>query len=81
MPELVGDAGLYFDPEDPEDIARALRELVESAPRRDSLARAAFERAQTYSWSRCAEETLEFLATAARPGPGGRSVAAEPATG
>jgi len=25
MPEVLGDAGVYFDPEDPHDIARALR--------------------------------------------------------
>ena len=31
MPELLGDAGVYFDPEQPEDIARVLRDLIKSS--------------------------------------------------
>lgn len=61
MPEMLGDAGIYFDPENPDDIARALRQLINSPALRQELAEAAFERAQTYSWQRCAEETFEFL--------------------
>lgn len=61
MPELLGDAGIYFDPETPNDIARALRELIESADLRASLAKCSFERAQAFSWQRCARETFGFL--------------------
>jgi glycosyltransferase involved in cell wall biosynthesis len=63
MPEVLGDAGAYFDPEDAADIARALRELIDSPVLRAGLAQAAFERAQAYSWVRCANETFEFLAS------------------
>jgi glycosyltransferase involved in cell wall biosynthesis len=66
MPEVLGDAGVYFNPEDPSDIARALRELVDSAELRAKLAQAAFERANTYSWQRCANETFSFLDEIAR---------------
>ena len=62
MPELLGDAGLYFNPEDPNDIAHALRELINSHNLRAKLAKASFERAQVYSWTRCANETFAFLA-------------------
>ena len=62
MPEVLGDAGEYFDPEDPDSIANALRRLVESASLRRTLAERAFARAQGYSWARCAEGTFEFLA-------------------
>jgi glycosyltransferase involved in cell wall biosynthesis len=62
MTELLGDAGVYFDPENPRDIARAIRELVDSPQLRAELAMEAFKRAQIYSWARCAEETWEFLA-------------------
>jgi glycosyltransferase involved in cell wall biosynthesis len=65
MPELLGDAGVYFDPENPRDIARALRALVDSPQLRAELAMASFKRAQVYSWTRCAAETLEFLAQVA----------------
>ena len=65
MPEVLGDGGQYFDPEDPASIAAALRELVESAPLRQRQAHAARERAGQYSWSRCARETFDFLARVA----------------
>src|SRR5207253_4012008 len=56
MPEVLGDAGLYFDPEDVVSIRDALRRLIESHDLRARLAQAAFQRAQVYSWQRCASE-------------------------
>jgi len=61
MPEVLGDAGVYFDPENPDDIARALRELIDSPGLRASLAKASFARVQAYSWQRCVSETFGFL--------------------
>lgn len=66
MFEVLGDAGVYFDPERPEDIARALCELIGSPQQRSRLAQAAYQRAQGYSWQRCACETLDFLADVVR---------------
>jgi glycosyltransferase involved in cell wall biosynthesis len=66
MPEVLGDAGVYFDPEDPHDIARALRTLIESPMLRSKLAQASFEQVPRYSWRRCAAETFSFLAEVAR---------------
>lgn len=65
MPEVLSDAGVYFDPENEDDIARALRELIDSPELRTRLAKASFERVQAYSWRRCASETFEFLANIA----------------
>jgi glycosyltransferase involved in cell wall biosynthesis len=65
MPEVLGDAGVYFDPEDARDIARALSELIESPVLRAKKAEASFARAQNYSWRRCAAETFAFLADTA----------------
>ena len=61
MPEVLGQAGVFFNPEQPEDITRALRELIESPQTRTELARASYERVQQYSWLRCADETFRFL--------------------
>lgn len=61
MPEVLGDAGVYFDPEQPEEIASALRELIESPQLRTELAQASYQRAQQFSWQRCADETFRFL--------------------
>jgi glycosyltransferase involved in cell wall biosynthesis len=65
MPEVLGDTGVYFDPEDPASIARALRELSASAQLRRQRAHAALGRAGQFSWARCARETFEFLARVA----------------
>jgi len=66
MPEVLGDGGVYFNPESPEDIARALRQLIESPEFRDQLARVSVARSRAFSWARCATMTFEFLATAVR---------------
>lgn len=62
MPEILGDAGLYFDPDDSGSIAECLVQLLESPERREQLAQLAQQQAAAYSWSRCARETFEFLA-------------------
>ena len=64
-PEVLGDAGQYFDPEDASDIARCLRTLVSDVAMRQDLAHKAFTRAQAYSWERCAGETFAFIADVA----------------
>jgi glycosyltransferase involved in cell wall biosynthesis len=61
MQEVLGQAGIFFNPEQPEDIARALRELIESPQTRTELAQASYARVQQYSWLRCADETFRFL--------------------
>ncbi len=65
MPEVLGAAGVYFDPESVNDIARALIELIKSPKLRTDLAQASYERAQQYSWHLCAKATFKFLATVA----------------
>ena len=62
MPEILRDAGVYFDPEQPESLAAALAQLLPDADKRAALARAAYDRAGSYSWKRCADETFRFLA-------------------
>jgi glycosyltransferase involved in cell wall biosynthesis len=62
MPEILGTAGIYFDPENSEDISRALLELICSCEMRTQLAHAAFDKAKEYSWQKCANETFDFLA-------------------
>ncbi len=61
MPELLGDAGVYFDPEQPEDIAKAVRDLIVSPELRAEKAQASYRKAQEFSWRRCATDTFAFL--------------------
>lgn len=66
MPEVLGSAGLYFDPENPASIADAVRRLAMNPELRAEKAAAAFRGASEFSWSRCASETFEFLGTIAQ---------------
>lgn len=66
MPELLGQAGVYFDPEDAADIEATLATLLDDPDRRAVLANAAFRESKAYSWIRCATDTFAFLATVAR---------------
>jgi len=65
MPEVLGDAGVYFDPECPEDIARTVRKLVASPELRAEKANASYIAALEFDWKRCADETFGFLARVA----------------
>jgi len=62
MPEILGDAGAYFDPEDPGSIARAVEKLVVDDCFRRCVAQKAEALSRQYTWARCARETWEFLA-------------------
>ena len=58
LPEVVGDAGLLVDPEDPKMIGEALRRCVDDEETRRRLEVDGRERAKEFSWRRTAEETI-----------------------
>lgn len=66
MPEVLGDAGVYFDPERPAEIAEALRILIEDPDLRANKAELAFQRAKQFTWERCVRDTFEFIAQVAK---------------
>jgi len=66
MPEVLGAGGLYFDPEQAEQVARTLRQLIESPQLRADLSQVSYRQAQQYSWRRCADQTFEFLVSIAQ---------------
>lgn len=63
MPEVLGDRGAYFDPEDPETIARALESLIQSPTLRADVAKKSHTRALDLSWAKCSDNTLKFLSS------------------
>jgi glycosyltransferase involved in cell wall biosynthesis len=58
LPEIAGDAAVYFNPESPEDIRRVLEETLSSRATLARLTNAGAERSLLFSWERCAKETL-----------------------
>ncbi len=66
MPEILSDAGTYFDPEAPEEIASAVKSLIDSPEKRRQAAARAYQRARSYTWTTCADLTFAFLARCAK---------------
>jgi glycosyltransferase involved in cell wall biosynthesis len=55
LPEVAGEAALYFDPLSVEEMAGAIAKAVQDEKLRDELSRAGRERASTFSWKKAAE--------------------------
>jgi len=58
IPEVVGDAAAGFDPHDVDAMRGAIERVIGDAALRQSLIRRGRERIEVFSWSRCAQETL-----------------------
>lgn len=59
MPEILGDAPLYFDAYDIEDIAKKMSTITTDKELRKKLIKKGLEQVQKYQWQKTAEETLE----------------------
>jgi glycosyltransferase involved in cell wall biosynthesis len=55
LPEVVGDAGYLVSPDNPEEWANAMWDLLDDADLRLIYARAGADRARKFSWSRAAD--------------------------
>jgi len=68
LPEILGDAGLTFDPESPEDIAVKIRSAWEDGERRGRMRAAGLARARRFSWEDAARKTMETYGKACGEG-------------
>ncbi len=68
LPEVCGEAALYFDPHDDADITRAMGRLLDDAALRQQLQAAGLRQAARYSWAASARQLM-----AALQGPAGTS--------
>jgi glycosyltransferase involved in cell wall biosynthesis len=57
IPEVVGDAGIYFDPRAADELADILVDLRRNASLRDEMVSKGFTRAGLFSWQKTATET------------------------
>jgi glycosyltransferase involved in cell wall biosynthesis len=60
MPEVAGEAAVYFDPSRPEDMAAAVIRLLEDEGLRRKLADQGKARARAFSWTVTARRTLDL---------------------
>jgi glycosyltransferase involved in cell wall biosynthesis len=58
LPEVYGDAALYFSPNDSDDLVSCLDTLVKDQELRNQLSTKGFLQARKYSWAKMAKETL-----------------------
>jgi glycosyltransferase involved in cell wall biosynthesis len=60
LPEVGGDAVVYFDPGDPEELARAMERVLGSRELQQDLATKGLERAKRFSWEESTRKHVEL---------------------
>lgn len=63
LPEVVGDAGLLVNPDDPASIAAGLHRVLTDADLPDLLRRRGLERVRLFTWQETARQTLAIYHT------------------
>ncbi len=61
LPEVCGDAALYFDPLSVEEMANRMLEIVSCSGLRNRMVSAGIERSRQFSWESCGARTAEGL--------------------
>lgn len=61
LPEVCGDAALYCDPNDPEQIAKKILQMMNDQGLRNALRKRGLEQAKRFSWDKCSEEMIEVI--------------------
>lgn len=63
LPEVGGEACLYFDPKNPKGIVDDMKEILLNDSLRKDLVKKGRDRVQLFSWELCGEQTLQLLKT------------------
>src|SRR3989344_2505697 len=61
LPEAGGDAALYVDPLNVDDIASKIKMIIEKPQLRKELIKKGYEQVKKFSWEKTAKETLSVL--------------------
>ena len=61
--EVYGEAALYFDPLNPEEMAKKMVEVIDQKGKRDKMAEKGKRQAEKYSWSKMAKEILKVYSS------------------
>jgi len=59
LSEILGDAAIYFDAKNPQDMAEKISKVLEDESLRQELISRGYEQIKKYSWQKMAEETLQ----------------------
>jgi len=58
LPEVYGEAALYFNPYQTDDLTKKIKKIKEDKKLREELIRKGYEQVKKYSWGKTAKETL-----------------------
>ena len=61
LPEVVGNAGLLFDPHNTEQMAEVIYNVIKDSHLRKELVKKGFERVKEFSWEKTAMQVLSVL--------------------
>jgi len=59
IPEILGEAAIYFNPLDPNDIAAKINKILSDDKLRKELISKGMKKASQYSWLSMADQTLK----------------------
>ena len=60
MPEVGGDAAVYFNPYDENDMAAKIESVLNNEMLRKEMIAKGLQKVKEYSWEKCAKETLQI---------------------
>jgi len=60
LPEVVGETGVFIDPEDIESMAQKMIWLLKDSQRCEQMVKSGLERAKRFTWYACAEKTYRI---------------------
>lgn len=60
LPEVAGEAAILINPYDKDELSQAMLNLLSDENLRNELTQKGLERAKQFSWSKCAQETVEI---------------------
>lgn len=61
LPEILGDAVLYFDPTDKKELEEKILSIINDQTLRDKLIQKGFKQAEKYNWQLCAQKYIEVI--------------------
>ena len=61
LPEVVGDAGIFVNPNSAVDISNGIHVLIEDLDLRNMFIKKGYERVKIFKWERSAEETIRII--------------------
>jgi len=67
LPEVYGEAALYFNPHQTTDLVKKIKKIKEDKKLREELIKKGLAQVKKYSWGKTAKETLKVYQSLHKP--------------